>query len=227
MSLSSMAGVLILLPACLASGQQSVTFPVPGGRGQISADLYGSGPNYVILAHGGRFAKESWKKQAEVLAASGLAALAIRFRGDAVYPDGSPNATGSTEDNAADVSAAVTYLHGRGATAVSAVGASLGGDAVGEADANLGPGKLARIVILASPGGSHPEKLNGRKLFIVARNDSNGSGPRLPGIRTNFERAREPKKLVIVDGSAHAQFVFDTQVGSRVMDEILRFLTEP
>ncbi len=86
---------------------------------------------------------------------------------------------------------------------------------------------MARIVFLASSGGSRPEKLSGRKLFIVARDDRNSWGLRLPEIKAHFERAPEPKKLVIVDGSAHAQFLFDTEGGSNVMDQILRFLTEP
>ena len=227
MGLSMLPVLSISLCACLAFGQQSVTFPVPGTESRTAADLYGSGTKYVILAHGGRFAKESWKKQAQILADSGFAALAIRFRGDSLNPDGSPNAAGSTEENAQDVSAAVTYLYERGATTVSAIGASLGGDAVGEADANSGPGGMARIVLLASSGGSHPEKLTGRKLFIVARDDRNAWGLRLPEIRSHFERAREPKKLVIIDGSAHAQFLFETQGGSNVMDQIVRFLTEP
>lgn len=35
-----------------------------------------------------------------------------------------------------------------------------------------------------------------------------------------------PKKLVILEGSAHAQFVFETAQGERLMREILRFLSQ-
>jgi dienelactone hydrolase len=224
MRLHSVVVLAVLLPAF---AQQSVTFPDPGQKTQVEADVYGSGTQCVILAHGGRFTKESWKKQAQILADSGFAVLAIRFRGDSINPDGSPNSAGSPADNADDVLAAVTYLYRKGATTVSAVGASLGGDAVGEANAKLTPGRLSRIVILGSSGGSTPEKLTGRKLFIVARDDKSASGLRLPEIKLHYERAPEPKKLMILDGSAHAQFLFDTDQGPSVMNQIVRFLRKP
>lgn len=223
-----------LLAVCIAYfaashtfGQRLVTFPLQGKPVEIQADLYGNGTRGVVLAHGGPFNKESWKKQAQALADSGFLVLAIRFRGDAFNPDGSPDSSGSTADNAADVLAAVSYLHRIGVKSVSAVGASLGGDAVGEADAQSKPGNIARIVILGSSGGDVPEKLNGRKLFIVARDDRSGSGLRLPEISSNYEKAPQPKKLVILEGSAHAQYLFDTDQGPRVLKEILRFLSQP
>ena len=61
-----------------------------------------------------------------------------------------------------------------------------------------------RLVLLAASGIEEPEKLGGRKLFITARDDANDAGPRLPGIRAGYERAPEPKKLVILDGSGQA-----------------------
>ena len=38
--------------------QQAVSFAADDG-GQVCADLYGQGSNAVVLAHGGRFKKES------------------------------------------------------------------------------------------------------------------------------------------------------------------------
>src|SRR5262245_56917991 len=49
--------------------------------GVISGDLYGVGDRGVVLAHGGRFNKESWQKQAQQLANAGYRVLAIDFRG--------------------------------------------------------------------------------------------------------------------------------------------------
>jgi hypothetical protein len=69
--------------------------------------------------------------------------------------------------------------------------------------------------------------MKGRKLFIVARDDANDDGLRLPRIRANYQRALGPKELVILDGSAHAQFIFATDQGARLMREILRFLSQP
>jgi dienelactone hydrolase len=204
----------------------SVVDPSSGKLIAIQADLYGSGRRAVLLAHGGRFNKDSWRKQAPVLARAGFLVLAINFRGDTFNADGSPSARGSDDDNATDVLAAAAYLRGVGASTVSAVGASLGGDAVGDAQTRSHTGVFDRMVFLGSEGGDTPAKLGGRKLFIVARDDSNGAGPRLPGIARHCKEAPEPKKLVVLKGTAHAQFLFDTDQGPRILNEILEFIRE-
>jgi predicted alpha/beta hydrolase len=210
------------------AAQRQVSIPVvdssSGKIARIQADLYGSGSRAVLLAHGGRFNKDSWRKQAPILARAGFLVLAINYRGDTFNPDGSPSALGSDDDNAIDVEAAARYLHGIGAKSISAIGASLGGDAAGEAEARSQAGIFDKMIFLGSEGGDAPEKLKGRKLFIVAREDSNGSGPRLPGISKCYEQTPEPKQLIVLKGSAHAQFLFDTGEGPRLMREILKFL---
>jgi hypothetical protein len=45
------------------------------------------------------------------------------------------------------------------------------------------------------------EKLKTRTLFTVARNDANDDGLRLPRIRAQYERAPQPKELIVVEGS--------------------------
>jgi hypothetical protein len=69
--------------------------------------------------------------------------------------------------------------------------------------------------------------MRGRKLFLIARDDR-GSGdiPRLPKVREHYEKAPGPKELIILEGSAYAQFLFATDQGERVMREILRFLSD-
>jgi len=76
----------------------------------------------------------------------------------------------------------------------------------------------------AAPNGP-AEKLKCSSLWIVARDDSSGDGPRLPGIQAQYEKAPEPKKLIVLEGSTHAQYLFQTSQGERVMREILSFLT--
>jgi hypothetical protein len=49
----------------------------------------------------------------------------------------------------------------------------------------------------------------------------------LPKIRANYEKAVGPKELIVLDGSAQAQFLFATDQGELLMGEILRFLSEP
>lgn len=51
--------------------------------------------------------------------------------------------------------------------------------------------------------------------------------PRLPGIRAHYEKAPKPKEMIVLEGSAHAQAIFETNQGERLMREIRRFLSEP
>src|SRR5262249_49019309 len=127
-----------------------------------------------------------------------------------------------------DVLAAVRYLRGTGAKEVSVVGGSMGGGAGADASVLAEAGEVDRLVVLGGVAGYlPPEKIKGRKLFIASRDDTSGTGPRLPGILAQYKRTPEPKQLLILDGSAHAQFLFQTDQGERVMKEILRFLSAP
>ena len=221
-------GVLALglLAGAPAPGpQQIVSIPAPPG-GPIQADLYGWGDRAVVLAHGGRFDKSSWQKQARVLTDAGFRVLAIDFRA-AVQARNGPEPPCLYDETclAADVLAAVRYLRSEGARTVSIVGASLGGGAAAQASVEASDGEIDRIVLLAHMPITAPEKMKGRKLFIVSRGDlGSGDVPRLAGIRDQYEKAPKPKELVVLEGSAHAQFIFDTPEGDRLMREIVRFL---
>ena len=106
------------------------------------------------------------------------------------------------------------------------MGGSKGGDYAAEA-AEAEPAAIDRLVLLASGAYTPFIKMKGRKLFILARDDANADGMRLPRIQGQYEKASEPKEMVILEGSAHAQFIFQTGQGERLMSEILRFLSEP
>lgn len=204
---------------------EHVSFPTQDG-GLIYADIYGKGDRGVVLAHGGRFNKESWEKQAQVLAKAGFRVLAIDFRGRG-QSRGGPQTPPSDFGKHFDVLAAVRYLRKIGAKTVSVVGASFGGGAAAEAAVEAKSGEIDRLVLLAHSPIDKPEQMKGRKLFIVSRDDFSGDDQlRLPKIREQYERAPGPKELVILDGSAHAQFIFATEQGERLMSEILRFLSE-
>ena len=204
--------------------QETVSFPAADG-GVVYADIYGSGERGVVLAHGGRFTKESWAEQAPVLAEAGFRVVAIDFRGRGQSRGGPQEDAG--DDVHFDVMAAVQWLRETGATSVSVVGASFGGWAAARASMNLEPGQLDRLVLLAHSPVEEPERMQGAKLFIVARDDPYfGGEKRLVDIREQYERATDPKELVVLDGDAHAQFIFETDQGDRLMAEILRFLAE-
>jgi pimeloyl-ACP methyl ester carboxylesterase len=207
---------------------QPVSIPTPAG-GPIDADLYGTGDRGVVLAHGGRFDKSSWKPQALTLADAGFRVLAIDFR--AVVQSRAGQESACLYDAAClavDVLAAARYLRRTGARTVAVVGASLGGGAAAQASVESNEGEIDRVVLLAHMPIETPEQIKERKLFIVAEGDR-GSGdiPRLPGIREQFDKASEPKQLIVLNGSAHAQFIFETPEAERLLREILLFLSRP
>lgn len=220
---------LLAMPCVASSGaQEHVSFPTQDG-GLVYADLYGQGERGVVLAHGGQFDKESWATQAHILADAGFRVLAFDFRGYGESRGPQGKSGGDIQEGVEyDVLAAVRYLRKHGSKTVSIVGASFGGWAAALASIAAKPGEIDRLVLLAASPVDNPEKIKGRKLFIVARDDTEGdSTVRLTYIRQQYERASPPKQLIILDGAAHAQFLFQTNQAERLMHEILRFLWEP
>jgi pimeloyl-ACP methyl ester carboxylesterase len=217
------AVIVVWLLAGAAAAQKTVSFPTEDG-GLIYADVYGQGERAVVLAHGGRFNKESWEKQARTLASAGFRVLALDFRG---Y--GKSRGPGDADPMDAplhlDVLAAVRYLRETGAKSVSIVGGSMGAGAAGDASIASRPGEIDRLVLLGGSPNGPAEKLKSATLFIVARDDSSGDGPRLPRIQEQYQKAPEPKALIILNGSAHAQYLFQTDQAERVMREILKFVS--
>jgi pimeloyl-ACP methyl ester carboxylesterase len=212
------------LPALLAA-QQTVYLTAEDG-GKVCADSYGHAEKAVVLAHGGRFTKESWRPQARELMAKGFQILAIDFRGF-----GCSTGPGEKDFDTApfynDVLAAVHNLKIHGANTVSVVGGSFGGSASGDASIKASKGTIDRIVFLGSAPNLPAAGLKSRTLFLVAQNDANSGGLRLPGIQSQYQQAPQPKELIVLPGSAHAQFLFATNQAGRVMQEILRFLSAP
>jgi pimeloyl-ACP methyl ester carboxylesterase len=208
------AVVVLILAATACAGPSVVTLPTADGT-TVIADRYGSGDHAVILAHGGRFDRHSWIREAKQLAAAGYGVTAIDFR-----------SAGRDSGARYDLLAAVDDARARGARTISVVGASFGGTAAAEV-AVMAPGSVDNLVLLASSV-DEPERLDGRKLVLVARGDVRGDGMmRLLEIEAQYARMPEPKQLVVVEGIAHAQYLFESVHAERVMQEILKFLEEP
>lgn len=222
MRLVSFALLLAVIVCVEAYAQEHVALTTDDGA-QIAADIYGSGTRGVVLAHGGRFTKESWKDQAQQLVRAGFGVLAFDFRGF-----GQSHGPGDKDMYSAplelDVLAAVRYLHAQGAKTVSVVGGSFGGDAAAKACVAAKPGEISRLVMLASDSDAPANKIKVPVLIIVGRDDKSGSGLRLPKIQTWFAKAHQPKKLVVLDTAEHAQFLFQTEHSETVMKEIVSFL---
>jgi pimeloyl-ACP methyl ester carboxylesterase len=94
--------------AAVSAAQQRISLTARDG-GIVYADIYGNGRRGVVLAHGGRFNKESWAKQAGELARAGFRAAAIDFRGYG-RSKGRGRADIYTAPLYLDVLAAVAYL---------------------------------------------------------------------------------------------------------------------
>jgi pimeloyl-ACP methyl ester carboxylesterase len=87
------------------------------------------------------------------------------------------------------------------------------------------PDEIQRLVALGTAPDGAVERLKVRTLIIIARDDANADGPRLPRVRQAYERMTGPKELIVLNGTAHAQFLFTSDQGERVTNEILRFLS--
>jgi len=211
------------LIACAARTEDAVpevSFATADGA-TIFADVYGeSGRPAVVLAHGAAFDKKSWRPLARYLAAHGQQVLALDFRG---YGRSTAGAAGTANAGRfEDVLAAVRYLRRNGASQVAVLGASMGGGAAAEAATRAAPGEIDRLVLLAPAPVSNPGSLKGIRcptLVIASEHE-----PALDQIRTQYEQLPEPKRFVVLPGSAHAQHVFDTDQAERLRATITDFL---
>lgn len=208
----------LFAPSEQAVGQEAedfrkVAFDSSDG-GRIQANLYGSGDHGVVLAHGAIFDKESWSKQSKQLAEEGFRVLAIDFRGYG-------KSTAGSQRNALhlDVLAAVRYLTEHGAKRVSVVGGSMGGGAAAQASVESKDGEIDALILLAHAPIRRPQNLKGRKLFIVSKGDR-----LLKSVQKQHSSAPDPKKLVVLDGQAHAQHIFRTDQAETLMKQIITWL---
>lgn len=217
------AGLLLppgAAPALAVPARGATTFPAEDGV-PVTGRVHGAGRHAVLLVPGAHGVGETWELQARRLARAGLRVLAMDYRGLG-------DARGTAQDGDKthlDVLGAARRLRRDGATRIAAVGASWGGRAAAMASI-AAPGLIDRLLLLAPSPFEAPERLGGRKLFIVARGDRDGAGrPRLDSIGALHARVPAPKRLVVLEGAAHAQLLFLTDQGERLYGEMQRFLT--
>lgn len=216
--------ILLFSTQTIAQTPELISIKTEDG-GEIYANLYGKSERGLVLAHGGRFNKESWAKQIPEFVKAGFRVIAIDFRGYG-------KSTGPMDKDVMsaplhhEVLAAVRYLKANGAKSVSIVGGSMGAGAASDAVIESAPGEINSLVALGGFVGWKPvEKIKCPLLIIMTRDDKNSEGLRLPNIQKNFDKAPKPKKLVLLDGDAHAQFMFDdAKLNDKVMKKIIKFL---
>lgn len=170
--------------------------------GPSDAIRWGSGSEYgVVLVHGAIYDAASWRPQARVIAEHGMTVLAV----EQITPPA--------------VVAAVDYLHtSRGTGRVAIIGASAGVPAA-IAAAAARPDVVDQLVILAGTG--NVETLGPLPTLFIA-----SEGDRLSPVMRRFaEQAPGDDNLaLILPGDAHAQAIFTTDHGPRLMAVVLERL---
>ena len=159
----------------------------------------GEGDYGLVLVHGAAFDAASWELQAARFADEGLAVLAV-------------------EDTSEEtLIAAIDYLEAeRGVQEVALLGASAGGAAVIDAAVD-NPDSYDQLVLLSPAGGDVAALNDGPKFFIYSQ-DEGAAGSIEQLIADAPGQANE---VLEVEGSAHAQAIFETSAGTDVVDAIL------
>lgn len=191
--------VMILASGCTGGSVGSA----PDGAerttlGGTRALVWGEGDYGVVLAHGASYDAASWEPQAKVMARNAMVVVAV-------------------EDTSAEsVASAARYLReGRAARGVALVGSSAGTSGVlGAAEEH--PDLADQLIVLSGAGevsglGSCP------KLFVASEDEGLAEEVR----RLAEESPGKHNEALVVRGDAHAQGIFKTDEGDRLMDAIL------
>ncbi|MFW5444259.1 MAG: alpha/beta hydrolase family protein [Methylococcaceae bacterium] len=181
----------------------------------IYADFQLRGSHAVILAHGAVFDKDSWGEFKQRLLQENYTVLAIDFRGYNKSTQGDKN-----QALYEDILAAVQFLtKQKKINKVTVLGASMGGAAAAKASVYSQPETIDQLILLSPAQVIKPEKLKGHVLFIASKAEY-----RAKSIQSAYKDAADPKKLVLIDGKAHAQHIFKTEQAQFLTNTILDFL---
>ena len=173
------------------------------GVGDSWAIVWGEGDRGVVLSHGAAYDAASWESQGRALAENDLVALAVE--------DVSPGS----------LRLAVRYLKEEyDVESVALIGASAGAGPVLQV-AEEDPEEVGQIIILSGIGdvsglGEYP------KLFVASEGEEISERVR----RMAEEAPGDRNEALILSGSAHAQAIFRTEEGDRLVQAILERLEE-
>jgi len=209
------SALIVLCNLAVAGAPRDVSFASSDG-GMVDADLYGQGDRGVVFAHGAIFNKQSWAPLAKRIADAGMRALAIDFRG---YGKSRAGRQGDALD--LDVMAAVRWLHAQGVKSVSVVAGSMGGGAAGQAATEMSKGEIDKLILLSPMPIEDPGQLKANAILYIASRDETLAA----AVRQQFAQAPQPRKLILLDGSAHAQNIFATAQEQHLTDIIVNYLT--
>jgi pimeloyl-ACP methyl ester carboxylesterase len=96
----------------------------------------------------------------------------------------------------------------------------MGGGASANAAVKGNPATIDCLILLAPVPIENPERITVPKLYATAQGD-----PITPQVKEQYAKAPQPKEMLLLEGSAHAQFLFTTDQNARLMKAILRFLS--
>jgi len=174
------------------------------GTAKTRADYFaGKNPRAVIFAPGAMFSKESWHFLAERFQKLGIGSVALN------------------SGAAPDLLNSIAFLKAKGADKIAIVGASAGGAGV-LFTLRDAPDPLVDTVVLLAPAGGAPlqnEKI--RKLFIVAEDDMISSSAEVYKL---YKSSSDPRLYKELEGSDHAQRLFESRQKENVIQLIIRFI---
>lgn len=194
----------LLMGGCGASAGSAASSGSQGSSGTDDEDgnvRWGDGSYGVVMAHGAAFDAASWQEQATEIADAGASVIAV----EDISPD--------------SIAAAVATLQDEGHERVALVGGSAGSDAVLELSSDQPD--LADQLILLSPNGTVEGLGEQPKLFVASEDEP------VADVSTELADSApgDDNKAVLLPGSAHAQNIFGTDQGPKVLGLILERIT--
>ena len=202
--------VAVLVVGCGASGSSTADGEQGG---DISGEwvwlpgtwavLWGEGERGVVLAHGAAYDAASWESQGQTMGENGASALAVE------------------ETSPSNLRTAIRYLKEEsGVESVALIGASAGARPVLEVGGE-DPEKIDQLILLSGIGdvsdlGEYP------KLFVASEGEEIAERVR----QMADEAPGDRNEALILPGDAHAQAIFQTEEGERLMQVILERIEE-
>ena len=171
--------------------------------GETEGIVWGEGDRGVVLSHGAAYDAASWEEQGQRLGDNGVVALALE--------DTSPS----------NVRSAIRYLKEEyGVGSVALIGASAGARGMLQA-AEDDPQGVGQLILLSGTGdvsglGEQP------KLFVASEDEGIAEEVR----RMSEEAPGDENEVLLLPGDAHAQAIFETDEGERLMQTIQERLEE-
>ncbi len=221
----------LILALSLQLDAGPVSFPSTDG-GEVEGRVWGDGTEGLVLVHGGKYTWESWIPQAEAFAAQGFHVVAFNFRGRGESTGPLPKrlqkaaaeadrlgylAPVAPRPHHRDVEGAIRFLRDQGCDRVSVVAGSIGGSAATLVGEDSAEPLMDRLVLLAPPNRTKVEQLRVPTLFVTTEGD------RRDEITDLFNNTTAPRQLLVLEGGAHAQAIFATKEGNKLIQAIVSF----